>query len=180
MEIQRTNTTDSMKVVVTDVNVFFDIISVNALPEFFALDYEINTTDFVIREILLSEQKEQIESFIRARKLIVIHLTPDEVEEVETFKLKRFFKGITDKTVLWKAFQLKCLLLTGDKKLRSEAEEQGIEVHGSLWVIKMLVENNIITSKKGIDLLNHLKELNGRLPNKEIDNLIAYLIKLLK
>ncbi len=162
-----------MKVVITDVNVFFDIISVNALPEFFALDYEINTTDFVVREILLSEQREQIESFIRARKLIVINLDQDEIEEVKTFETKRFFRGITDKSVLWKAIQLNCPLLTGDKKLRSEAMDQGIEVHGSLWVIKILVERELITNQQGIDFLTQLGRYNERLPNNEIEKLIA-------
>jgi len=58
-----------MKLIITDTNVFFDIISVGALPAFFALDYEICTTDFVVKEILESDQKLQIESFIKSKKL---------------------------------------------------------------------------------------------------------------
>jgi len=40
-----------MKLIITDTNVFFDLISIGALPEFFALDFDICTTDFVINEI---------------------------------------------------------------------------------------------------------------------------------
>ena len=68
-----------MKLIITDTNVFFDIISIGALPEFFALNYEICTTDFVIKEILESDQKVQIESFIRAKKLNVFKMTSGEV-----------------------------------------------------------------------------------------------------
>lgn len=164
-----------MKLIITDTNVFFDIISIGALPEFFALDFEICTTDFVVREILESYQKEQIESFIRAKKLIVFKLTANEVEEILNFATKRFFKGITDKTVLWKSHQLKCPLLTGDRKLRNEAEDLKIEVHGSIWVIQAIVDREIISKTKGAELLEKLKLINASLPYDEIDKLIRWL-----
>jgi rRNA-processing protein FCF1 len=172
MEIQRTSTTNVMKIIITDTNVFFDVISIRALPEFFALDFEICTTDFVVNEILQSEQKEQIDYFIRSRKLTIFQLTDDEVDEINAFKTVRFFKGITDKTVLWKALKLKCPLLTGDKKLKKEAEEHGVEVHGSIWVIVELVEKAIITREDGVKLLQMLLEVNGSLPHDEIEKLI--------
>jgi predicted nucleic acid-binding protein len=166
-----------MKLIITDTNVFFDIIEIRALPEFFALDYEICTTDFVIHEILKSNQKAEIESFIRAKKLKTIHLDADEVESVLNFQTKRLFKGITDKTVLWKSIELKCPLLTGDKKLRKEAEDWGIEVHGSIWVISELITQFIISDKEGIILFEALKDVNGSLPHEEIDKLIKQLKK---
>jgi hypothetical protein len=43
VELQRTNSAISMKLIVTDTNVFFDIIKIGALPEFFSLDYDICT-----------------------------------------------------------------------------------------------------------------------------------------
>ena len=48
-----------MKIVVTDVSVFFDLFIIQALPEFFELELEICTTDFVYNEIEQSEQKEK-------------------------------------------------------------------------------------------------------------------------
>lgn len=163
-----------MKLIITDANVFFDIISIGALPEFFALDFEICTTDFVVKEIVESDQKEQIESFIRAKKLNVFKLTANEIEEIHNFPTKRFFKGITDKTVLWKSHQLKCPLLTGDKKLRKETEDLKLEVHGSIWVISVLVEKEIITKVKGAELLEKLKLINTGLPHDEIDELLKW------
>ncbi|MCE1199019.1 MAG: hypothetical protein LWW85_08635 [Marinilabiliales bacterium] len=161
-----------MKLIITDTNVFFDLICIGALPEFFALDYDISTTDFVVKEILESNQIEQIESFRRAKKLSVFSFTEDEIEEIRNFGTKRFFKGITDKTVLWKSHQLKCPLLTGDKKLRNEAIDLKIEVHGSIWVIIKLIERSIVSSSKGVELLEKLKLFNDSLPHDEIDKLI--------
>ena len=163
-----------MKLIITDTNIFFDIISIGALPEFFSLDYEVCTTEFVIREIIQSDQKEAIEIFIRAKKVNVFGFTAEEIDEILSFNTNKLFKGITDKSVLWKSHQLNCSLLTGDKKLRKEAEELGIEVHGSIWVIDTLVQRGLIDSKKGVKLLKLLKQLNTSLPFEEIDKLIRY------
>jgi predicted nucleic acid-binding protein len=125
-----------------------------------------------LKEILLSDQREQIKSFIRAKSLTIFELSADEIVIVSNLKTNRSFKGITDKSVLWKASELVCPLLTGDKKLRKEAEEMGIEVHGSIWVIEILLENNLIRKSIGIEFLENLKLINGSLPYDKIDNLI--------
>lgn len=74
---------------------FFDIISIGALPEFFDLDYEICTTDFIVEEIMESDQKELIESLIRAKKLNFFKIPAEEVEEIRNLTTRRIFKGIT-------------------------------------------------------------------------------------
>jgi predicted nucleic acid-binding protein len=164
-----------MKLLITDTNVFFDIISIGALPEFFSLEYEIYTTVFVIQEIKQSDQKEAIEVFIRSKELSVVHFTTDEIEEIQRFKTIKNFRGITDKSVLWKSLQLGCILLTGDRKLRVEAEAHEVEVHGSVWVIRSLIENDTISKAKGIQLLETLKQVNSSLPFSDIDKLIRNL-----
>jgi predicted nucleic acid-binding protein len=161
-----------MKLLVTDTNVFFDIMSIGALSDFFKLEFDICTTDFVINEVIRIEQAEQIQVFIRSKQLTVFKLSADELEQVVNLKTKRNLRRITDKSVLWKALQLKCRLLTGDKQLRNEATEQGLEVNGSIWVIKILVESGIIPSEKGIILLEKLKNINESLPKEEIDKLV--------
>lgn len=161
-----------MKLIVTDTNVFFDLMSIEVLSDFFELDYEICTTDFVVNEIIRIDQLEQIQNFIRSKKLRVYVLSSDEIEEVINLKTKRNLRRITDKSVLWNALKLKCRLLTGDKNLRSEAKEQGLEVNGSLWVIRTLIETKIISPAVGAELLEKLKKVNDSLPKDEIDKLI--------
>jgi predicted nucleic acid-binding protein len=92
--------------------------------------------------------------------------------EVVNLKTKRNLRRITDKSVLWKALQLDCRLLTGDKNLRYEAEEHGLQVNGTLWVIKTLVESNIIEPTNAVLLLEKLKLVNDSLPKDEIEKLI--------
>lgn len=164
-----------MRLVITDSSVFFDIIKTHVLPEFFALPYEICTTDFVIAEILDSEQQEQIEVFIRSRKLTVFELDEEEIEAAQLFQTNRSFRSFTDKTVLWKAKQLECPLLTCDAKLRNEAIDQDVTVHGSIWVIRTIVEEGIISAIDGLLCLEQLKLINDRLPLDEIEKLIKKL-----
>ena len=68
--------------------------------------------------------------------------------------------------------QLNCPLLTGDKKMREIAEEMGLEVHGSIWVIDELVGSNLISPDKAVMLLEQLIVTNSWLPKNEIEKRI--------
>ena len=164
-----------MKLIITDVSVLFDLYHIKVLPEFFALDVEICTTIFVYNEIVQQQQIEEFELFKRTQKLTILDLLPEEEEQVINFKPKRNLKSIPDKTMLWKAIQLKCALLTCDDKLRKEAIDNGIEVHGSIWVLTELQNKKIIGTQKTIELLEQLKIVNTRLPFDEIDKIIKRL-----
>lgn len=146
-----------MRIIITDTNVFFDIMDIEVLPDFFGLDFEICTTDFVVDEIKHSEQAEQIQNFIKSKKLTVFSFSPEELDEIAVIVTKRNLRRIADKSVLWKAKQMRCRLLNGDRNLRYEAEESGLEVNGSIWIIRQLIEGNIIKLSKGIKLLEKLK-----------------------
>lgn len=164
-----------MKLIISDVSVLFDLFHIKVLPEFFALDVEICTTIFVYNEIVQQQQIEEFETFKRTQKLTVLDLLPEEEEQVVNFKLKRNIKSIPDRTMLWKAIQLKCPLLTCDDKLRKEAIDNGIEVHGSIWVLTELEKKKIIGKQKTIELLEQLKTVNTRLPFDEMDKIIKRL-----
>ena len=164
-----------MKVVITDVSVFFDLYQLQVLPEFFALDLEIHTTSFVYNEIVNIEQKNEFALFERSKKLHIIKITPEEELEIHAMPLSRSNRSFPDKTVLWKAKQLRCTLLTCDNKPKVEAISHGLEVHGSIWVLTELVEHNIISKPKGVELLGLMKSVNTRLPIDEIDKLIKQL-----
>lgn len=162
-----------MRVFVMDVSVVFDLFEIQVLSEFFALDWDIYTTDFVYNEILQADQKEVIESFEKSKRLKILRLTSEEELLLRNFRTKLSIRSIADKSILWKALQLEATLLTCDSKLRKEAEGHDIEVRGSIWVIEQLVKNGILHTSKGINLLENLKMKNNRLPIDIIDKLIS-------
>jgi len=106
-----------MRLIFTDTNVLFDVIKIGALPEFFSLDFDLCTTVFVIDEIKPSPQREQVETFIRSKQLTVFEFTGEDIEGIENFDTVRDLKRFTDKSVIWKSLELKCPMLTGDKKM---------------------------------------------------------------
>jgi len=161
-----------MKLIITDTNVLFDVIKIGALPEFFSLDYAICTSVFVIEEIKPSLQRELVDTFISAKKLTVIEFTGEDVEDVVNFDTVKGLKRFTDKSVIWKSVQLNCPMLTGDKKMKEIAENIGIEVHGSIWVIDELYNYNLISTEKAIELLEQLMKTNSWLPRNEIEKRI--------
>ncbi len=158
-----------MKVAIADVSVLFDLFNVEVLPEFFGLDIEIYTTDFIYNEILQSDEKNKFELFVRSGQLKIIVVEHDEQETILNMKLNYANRSIADKTALYKAKQLECILLTCDDKLKKEAIKQKIEVHGSIWIIDQLVENDKIDTKRTIEVIESLKTTNAWLPVDELD-----------
>jgi predicted nucleic acid-binding protein len=161
-----------MKLIITDTNVLFDVIKIGALPEFFSLDFDICTTVFVIDEIKSSPQREQVETFIRSKQLTVFEFNGEDIEDIINFETCRHLNRLTDKSVIWKSLELKCPMLTGDKKMKEVAENIGISVHGSIWVIDELYNYNLISTEKTIELLEQLMKTNSWLPRNDIEKRI--------
>ena len=158
-----------MKVAITDVSVLFDLFNVGVLPEFFGLDLEIYTTDFIYNEILHSAEKNEFEIFVRSGQLKIIVVEDNEQETISKMELTYSNRSIADKTALYKARQLECILLTCDDKLKKEAIKQKLEVHGSIWIIDQLVENDKIDASRAFEVIESLKTTNAWLPVDELD-----------
>jgi predicted nucleic acid-binding protein len=147
----------------------FDLFNVGVLPEFFGLDLEIYTTDFIYNEILHSAEKDEFEIFVRSGQLKIIVVENNEQETISKMVLTYANRSIADKTALFKAKQLECILLTCDDKLKKEAIKQKLEVHGSIWIIDQLVENDKIDKKRAIEVIESLKTTNAWVPVDELD-----------
>ena len=87
-------------VVVSDSNIFFDLLSSGLLNEFFRLPCKIATTDFVVDEIMNPDQKRSIDLFIRTKELNVESFGPQEVLDiVSIFEKNSNNASITDCSV---------------------------------------------------------------------------------
>jgi len=56
--------------------------------------------------------------------------------------------------------------------MRELAENMGLEVHGSIWVIDELTNRDLISEQKAILLLEKLMAINSWLPRNEIEKRI--------
>lgn len=153
-----------------DTNIFIDLFNINLLKHCFELPVEIHTTDFVISELTLPKQKEEILGFHHEKRLVVKKHTAMELARIAAFNSEcETNVSITDCSVWLYAKDNNYRLITGDKKLRQSAIESGTNVSGILYIFDLLVEHEIITPQKGCEKLKELLAINCRLPSKEIE-----------
>ena len=159
--------------VISDTNIFLDLISVNLLEEFFQLPCKIETTDFVIDEIIQPNQLTYLQKFISLKKLNIISFTFEELIKInDIFDNSKNNTSMADCTVWYRAKETSGRLLTGDAKLRKSAEVDNVKVSGILYIFDNLVEYKIITKKEATKLLEKLISINSRLPKGECEKRI--------
>ena len=117
------------KIVVNDTNVFIDLHDVGLLEQFFHLPWEVHTTDFVMLELLNEGQKDTVTAYERDGSLHVATFEFEEIIEIDNLHKKVIDKtnlSLTDCSVWYYAKQNNYTLLTGDRKLRNSAVNEGV------------------------------------------------------
>ncbi len=156
------------KLVISDTNIFIDLLTMNLLSEVFMLPCEIHTIDMVLLEIEKIDQKEKIMSFVEIGKLKIYETESNELSDV--LALKSGNLSITDAAVWYHARKHSALLLTGDNRLRRLAEADNVRVAGVLYILDKLINCKIIPTSYAAECLEQLKMKNKRLPQTEVDN----------
>ena len=72
-------------IVVSDTNILIDLIETGVLEQFFLLPVKVHTTDIVISEVKIPEQKAQVRTLVQTRCLTVKAFTPDEMAKLVVF-----------------------------------------------------------------------------------------------
>ena len=160
------------KIVVSDTNIFIDLISVNLLDGFFSLPWEIHITDMVMKELKDSNQKSTVETF-RQRGCLKVSVFNGE-EMMELIRMRKQASASSNASIqdcsVWKlAKNLGCPLLTGDNRLRKVVQKDDVEVHGILYLFDKMLEHQVINYETAITKLQSLFSINSRLPKDEID-----------
>lgn len=156
-------------VVVSDTNIFIDLIDLELYQEFMRLGYTVHTNINVLSELTNSRQIEIINS---TGGIIVEQFdTPNYIEDILQFFDERTRSGLsfTDCTVLYQGIKLSATVLTGDKKMINSAKEMDINVHGILFIFDQLVQSRLITHRVACEKLEELFKRNNRLPKDEIE-----------
>ena len=162
-------------IVVSDTNIFIDLVKLDLLGDFFLLPWDIHTTDFVINELTDPEQNAAVTAFIKRNRLTVGKLSAEEVGEVVDKSNETGGRiSITDFSVCHYAKKNGYTLLTGDRNLRKVATAEGISVHGILFLFDELVAHAILPPRLAVEIITKLKGINTRLPFDEVDSRIKY------
>ncbi len=96
-------------------------------------------------------------------------LTGDQVEEVVALAQRYLGPSRADLFCLVLAKAEHATLVTSDKSLREAAEQEGIPVHGTLWILDFLVRNDLVPRQQAAAALRRMVENNRWLPQAEVD-----------
>lgn len=157
----------------SDTNIFIDLYRVDLLDEFFSLAFHVHTTDLIIHELKVKDQRNKILGY---HQLFIKKFDAHEMLELVNFQRKmqdRTNVSIQDCSVWTYAQDNGYTLLTGDGKLRKIAIKEGANVRGILYIFDKMVEEKLLTPQKACEKLQLLRQLNGRLPSKEIDKRVS-------
>lgn len=154
------------RLLISDTNIIIDMNSGGLLRLMFRFDATFAVPDVLYEEELRIDRPELIRLGLKR-----LELSEDTV--VYAGRLVEKYRGlgasINDLLALALARQEECPLLTGDGRLRTAGQTEGIEVHGTLWLIEQMVKARTITVKQAESGYARMREAGRRLPWDEVD-----------
>ena len=161
------------KLIITDTNIITDLNNANILEDF------INLENVYISDMVKSDEINSKTGNVETiNKFKVISATAEQLIEVNNLTTIETKLSTYDLLNYVIARDNNCILATGDSKLKTYSENNGIEVIRTLKIIKLMQEQSIISHKKAIEACRLLKSCSStRIPITNIDNLIEKLEK---
>jgi hypothetical protein len=160
-----------MRIIVNDANILIDLVELQLLPQFFALEFEFFTTTLILEE-LLDEQQELLVPYLEQGILIAEEMTAIDLEAIKTIEKTKPKLSQQDCSAYHQATSKKGTLVTSDNVLRKFALATNIDVHGHLWVLDQMVEQQTLTPLTASQKLTELCDTVNtqlRLPKAECD-----------
>jgi len=152
---------DSQPWYVVDTNILIDFHRGHLLEALFALPLTFLVPDVILAELEVPDGEQLLAWGLRSASS-----TGEQVTAVMDLAAIHRAPSINGLFALVLARVRSASLLTGDRALRQLAEFEGIDVHGTLWLLDELVRCAIITSEHAAEGLERMVACGGRLPEK--------------
>lgn len=162
-----------MEFISSDTNVWVDFASIDRLALPFKLPYVYLMYEEAISNELL--QPEGIDENLTRFGLQAVELTEEEFYLAEELNQKYLKPSTYDCIALAIAKCRRIILLTGDGALRRAAIKEGVEVMGSIKILDLLLEGNLIDTTEYLYCLEEFERQNGneiRLPQSALQERI--------
>lgn len=148
---------------ISDANILIDMEAGGLIEAMFRLPETFAVPDILYMEELVEDSPE-----LPGYGLQVLSLAEETVAESERLIQAYRHPSMNDLLALALAKQEGCPLLTGDRRLREAAEQEGVESKGTLWLIERMVEESIITVTGAADAYESMFRENRWLPKGEV------------
>jgi len=148
-----------MKIIIADSSTLITLLDTDNFPLLFELFEEIIITDEVYSEITYKfNHKKTIQYYLSTNKL---QLQSIEDQELYEMLIKRLDRGESQSIALAKKLELP--LIIDERKGRNIAKELGIKIIGLIGIILKLMEKNIISKDRAIEIIQQVEENDFRL-----------------
>jgi len=161
-----------MRLLIHDANVLIDLLDIGLLSEAMALPCVMETTDLVQHEIIDAEQTRALSECISKRLLAVLSSSIEQMSKITEMQSTSPQLTLADCSVVFHAQVRKGIVLSGDGRLRKEADRRRLEVHSTPWLLNLMVAEKSLPPRAAIEKLERLMGINRRLPHRECLKLI--------
>lgn len=152
---------------ISDTNILIDMEDGNLIPTIFQLPYEIAVPDILFEEELREQHSHLLQVGLKVKSL-----TAESIKKTEFLTQQYPRPSMMDHSALALALQEQCPLLTGDKDLRVVGKKEGVELHGTIWIVEQLLNQKIIQKSQAKGSFNAMKDKRRRLPWGDVDKLL--------
>ncbi|MEN0108776.1 MAG: type II toxin-antitoxin system VapC family toxin [Pseudomonas sp.] len=147
------------RVYISDANILIDFRNAGLLEALFALPIELCCSDFVIHELKGFSRPE-----LERLGLLVETIDGPGISRLFALRIQHNNSSLADVSCYFLAQETGRPLLTGDGRLRRQALQDGIEVHGALWLLDQLLAAGMLTPDGAADALDRMMALGARFP----------------
>ena len=156
-----------MQILISDANVIIDMEDSGLTELMFRLPYQ-----FAVPNILYYDELEEEHPNLLELGLVELELAPETVEK--SIELAQCYRKPSryDCLALAAAMQEECPLVTCDKALRKAAQQENVEIRGTIWLVDELVKHELINKDQATKAFKDMKEAGSRLPWNEVEKFL--------
>lgn len=153
------------RLLISDANILIDMEAGGLLRPMFRLDATFGVPDILFEEELREQHPELPRLGLKSLEL---HDVTVQYAAALVVKYQATGVSINDLLALALAQQESCPLLTGDAKLRTVAECENIEFHGTIWLVGQMIAGRVIVVRQATTAYDKMKRAGRRLPWDEV------------
>ncbi len=158
------------QLLISDANILIDMDVGGLLEVMFRLGFA-----FAVPDILFEEELKSRHPRLPDLGLDILELTAEMIDDATRLIVRYGHRRISRNDLLalalarWKG----CPVLTGDAGLRLACNEQGIDVHGTIWLMGQMLNDELVDSETAAEAYRAMREGGSRLPWREVDRQLA-------
>lgn len=154
-------------ILISDTSVLIDMDIGDLIYPIFELPYTFATPD-----ILFEQELSERHSNLVNNGLVIKELNSTQIIEVHDLFSSQRNLSFNDLLAFVLAKNESCPLLTGDGRLRKFAKTQNVEVFGSIWLVRQLIDHKLISTEEARLSFEKMRKAGSRLPWDKAENML--------